>query len=75
MRFRRYQLYVQTDDHWEWVAGFDATDQAHAFQQAVLVLKPHQCDSPIRLKPCPDPEPSYRPRKRVTRGGRRSGKD
>lgn len=50
MKFKRYQLYVQIDDVWQWAAGFDASDHAHAFQQAMTHLKPEHYTFPIRLE-------------------------
>jgi hypothetical protein len=47
---RRYQLYVQSGDRWEWLPGFDAVDHAHAFQEAVTALNANDYDKPIRLE-------------------------
>jgi hypothetical protein len=67
MTFKRYQLYVQIDDVWQWAASFDASDHAHAFQQAMGQLKPEHYTVPIRLEQTLDPSPTARQPKRRKR--------
>ena len=60
-----YNLYVNVDGRWEWVAEVRAASHVLAFRQAMLALKPQHYDKQIKLEqaaPRPRPQPQLQPR-------------